>query len=372
MTARLVLKRLTSMAMIAVAMGVGFSGCTAEKKPTVEAPQPIRVTTVAYQPLETARSYTGVVKPRFESDLGFRVAGKVVERLVDVGQRVKAGDVIARLDATDFRFALETQEAELRAALSSREQAVAAEGRYKDLTAKGYTSTAALEQRAAVADEARQRVEKAQRAIATAKNQVAYTDLKADADGAVVALPVEAGQVVAAGQTVVRIARSGDMEVAVAIPEQQLGDVKTGAAQVELWANGAVRYPAQLREIAPEADAASRTYQARFTIKNPDGRVSLGMTASVILSSTSDRPVVRLPLAAVMNDGRGAAVFTVDERGTRIERRPVEVLSFGREEAVIASGVIAGQRVVTLGTHLLDEARPVKIVETVSTASLAR
>ncbi len=353
-------------------LGFGLAGCKTETKPTAEVPQPIRVATVVYRPLEATRSYTGIVKPRFESDLGFRVAGKVIERRVDVGQRVAAGDVIARLDATDYRFALESQEAELRAALSSREQAVSAEGRYKELTGKGYTSTAALEQRAAAAEEARQRVEKAQRAIATAKNQVAYTELKANADGAVVALPVEAGQVVAAGQTVARIAKSGEMEVLVAIPEQQLGDLKTMTAQVELWANGAVRYGAVLREVAPEADAASRTYQARFTLKDPDARVALGMTATVMVSKAADHSVVRLPLSAVMNDGRGAAVFVVDASGTRIERKAVDVVSFGREEAVIASGLTDGQRVVTLGTHLLDEARPVKIVEAVSTASLAR
>jgi membrane fusion protein, multidrug efflux system len=356
-----------------IGLSMVLAGCKGETKPSAELPQPVRVMTVAYQPLTASRSYTGVVKPRFESDLGFRVAGKVVERLVDVGAKVAEGDVIARLDATDYRFALETQEAELRAATSSRDQAVAAEGRYRDLLAKGHVSTAALEQRAAAAEEARQRVEKATRAIATARNQVGYTDLKADAAGVVAALPVEAGQVVAAGQTVARIARAGETEVAVAIPEQQLGELQGAAASVEIWANGAQRYDAILREVSPEADPASRTYQARYTLKARDAKVALGMTATVVLQTGSDARVARLPLPAVLNDGRGPAVFVVDTSGGHIVRTPVTVVSLGREEVIVGAGLQDGQRVVTLGTHLLDEARPVKVVETLpGAATIAR
>ena len=360
-------RRPSSITAISLAAAVlaapALGGCKEESKPVADVSQPVRVTAVAFAPMTAAHSYTGVVKARVESDLGFRVNGKIVERLVDVGRQVKTGDVIARLDATDFKFNLESQEAELRAATSSREQAVAAEGRYRDLLEKGHVSTAALEQRTAVADEARQRVEKAVRAIATARNQVAYTELKADAAGVVAALPVEVGQVVAAGQTVARVARNGELEVSVAVPEQQLDELRMSKAVIELWSNSAGGYEGALREVSPEADAASRTYQARFTIANADSRVALGMTATVKLSRAGETTVARLPLPAVMSDGRGSSVFVVDDNGTAIKRTPVEVVSYGRDDVVVGRGLAEGQRVVTLGTQMLDDARPVRIVE---------
>jgi membrane fusion protein, multidrug efflux system len=340
-----------------------LAGCKPEAKSSAVLPQPIRVMTVGFAPLTATRSYTGVIKPRVESDLGFRVAGKITERLVDVGRRIKEGDVIARLDATDLKLALEVQEAELRAATSTRDQAAAAQQRYRELLEKGHVSTAALEQRTATADEARQRVEKATRAVATARNQIAYTELKADAAGIIATLPAEVGQVVTAGQTIARVARTGELEVQVAVPEQQLDELRTSKATVELWSNGAFKYDAVLREVSPEADNASRTYQARYTIANADPRVALGMTATVKLAQAGGAVVARLPLPAVMNDGRDPSVFVVDSAGTAIKRTPVEVILFGRDDVVIGGGLVEGQRVVTLGTHQLDETRPVRIVE---------
>jgi membrane fusion protein, multidrug efflux system len=366
------LARLTTPFMFALAGAVMLGACKTPDMPTAEGPQPVRVTTVVYAPLEATRSYTGTVKARVESDLGFRIAGKITERLVDVGRKVKQGDVLARLDATDLKLILESQEAELRAATSSREQATSAAERYRQLLDKGHVSTAAYEQRTAAADEARERVEKAVRAIATAKNQVGYGELKADADGVVAALPVDVGQVVAAGQTVARLARFGELEAQVAIPEQQLDDIRKAPAQVELWSNGTQRYAAVLREVAPEADPSSRSFQARFMIVAPDARVALGMTATVLLQQGSQTPVALLPLPAVMNDGRGASVYALDDSGTHIKRTPVSLVSFGREDVIVASGIAEGQRVVTLGTHLLDEARPVRIVETVPNAAATR
>lgn len=357
---------------VAVATALLLAACKSEAPVAAAGPQPIRVATVTFSPMVAANRYTGVVKARVESDMGFRVAGKVVERLVDVGRVVKDGDVIARLDATDYKLTLETQEAELRAATSSRDQAAAAEQRFRELLAKGHVSNAALEQRTATADEARQRVEKAVRAIATANNQVAYTELKANAAGVIAALPVEVGQVVAAGQTVARVARSGEIEVQVAVPEQQLEAIRSSKARVELWSYGAAKYDATLREVAPEADNASRTYQARYTIQSADPRIALGMTATVELAQANDTPVARLPLPAVMNDGREPAVFVVDATGTAIKRTPIEVVSYGRDEVIVAKGVTEGQRVVALGTHLLDEGRAVRIVESLPNKAATR
>lgn len=354
-----------TMSVFGLMAVVSLGGCKSEPASAGPAPQPVRVMAVEFGKSETARSYTGTVKARIESDLGFRVPGKIAERLVDVGKVVRAGDVIAMLDATDYRLALETQQAELKAATSARDQAVAAEGRYRQLLDKGYVSTAALEQRTAAADEARQRVEKAVRAIATAQNQLEYTELKADRAGVIALIPVEAGQVVSAGQTVARLAKGGELEAVVSIPEQQLDEIWAGTASVKLWSNDATTYRASLREVSPEADAGSRTYQARFSIPDPDQRVTLGMTATVIVSRPLEKPVAHVPLSAVMNDGRGASVYTVDGDGARIRRAPVDVVSYGHDDVTVSGGLADGQRIVTLGTQMLDESQPIRIVEAV-------
>ena len=358
----------SALVLAALAVTSVLAACK-EEKAAVVAPTPVRVTTVALVPMTETRSYVGTIKPRIESDLGFRVGGKIIERLVDVGRRVEKDQVIARLDATDFKFATEAQEAELRAASSSRDQAVAAEERYKALLANGHVAAAAYEQRRATADEARERVEKAVRSLATGKNQVLYTELKADAAGVVSALPVEVGQVVAAGQTVARIARFGEKEAVVAIPEQKLDEIRTAKASVDIWANRSARYDAQLREVSPDADPTSRTYQARFSIPTADDTIALGMTATVVLLQTDNRQVARLPLAAVTSSGHGAEVFVVDADGQHVKRTPVGVIGYGQTDVVVGSGLMSGQRVVALGAHLLDDGRSIRIVETVATST---
>lgn len=359
-------------AVVAGALALGsLAGCKSEIHTATPASQPVRVMTVSFGTPNVTRSYTGTVKARIESDLGFRVPGKITERLVDVGKAVAAGDVIARLDATDYKLSLETQQAELKAALSSRDQAVAAEARYRQLWEKGFVSNAALEQRVSTADEARQRAEKALRAISIAQNQLAYTELKADAAGVIAALPIEVGQVVTAGQTVARLVKAGALEAVVSIPEQQLDDVRAGQASVQLWSNGAVDYEAVLREMSPAADAGSRTYQARFSILAPDPGVALGMTATVKVSRATDKPVARVPLSAVMNDGRGASVYSVDPDGTHVKRTPVDVVSYGREDVIVSGGLLDSQRIIALGTHVLDESRPIRIVEAISSPALS-
>jgi RND family efflux transporter MFP subunit len=341
----------------------GLTGCNEAVPVAATKPTPVRVAVVKVEPLIETRRYVGVIRPRFESDLGFRVAGKIVERRVDLGSPVKAGDVIARIDATDFALSRQSQQAELAAAKSSRDQAVAAAERYRVLLEKGHVAPAAFEQRSAAADEARSRVERAEKSLELATNQIAYAELKADHAGVVSALPVEVGQVVAAGQTVMRLARNGEREAVVSIPESRLGELSAADAMVELWAGNAPAVSAKLREVSPEADKASRTYQARFSLGGTT-MPSLGMTATVVLRASSNDAVARIPLAAVMNDGKGAAVWVVDAAGQKIERRAVEVASFGQGEAVISKGLASGDRVVSLGVHVLDPQTHIRIVET--------
>lgn len=347
---------------LALVAGLGLAGCKKEEQ-AAEAPQPVRVMPVKSEALTRAASYVGTVRARYESDLGFRVAGKITERLVNNGDSVQAGQALARLDVTDLQLTREANEAELSAARSNLAQAQAAERRGKDLLDRGHVSAAIYDQRKAALDEAQGRLDRAERNLAISRNQAGYATLKADHAGVVTALPVEVGQVVAAGQLVVRLARDGEREAAVAIPEARLADIRDAKSEVELWADARRRYTAKLREISPQADTATRTYQARFTIEDPDAAVALGMTATVISSANPKAEVVRVPTTAVINDGRGAAVWVVDSSATRVQRRAVEVLSFGQQDVLVTNGLAAGERLVTLGVHVLDENRAIRVVE---------
>lgn len=349
-------------ATLALAAGLALAGCKKEEQ-AAEAPQPIRVMGVKTEPLVRAASYVGTVRARYESDLGFRVAGKIVERLVNVGDRVSVGQPLARLDVTDLELTREANAAELSAAKSNLAQALAAERRGKDLLERGHVSAAVYDQRKAALDEAQGRLDRAERNLAISSNQADYATLKAGEAGVVTALPVEVGQVVTAGQLVVRVARDGEREAVVAIPEARLAEIRDAQCEVELWADSKQRYSARLREISPQADAATRTYLARFRIENADAAVGLGMTATVVASTGSRAEVVRLPATAVINDGRGAAVWVVNETATRVARRPVEVMSFGQRDVIVTRGLAAGERLVTLGVHVLDENRAVRVVE---------
>lgn len=361
-------------ASTAIMIGVAALALSACKKEDVaaEAPQPVRVMKVKSEPRTAAFSYTGAVRARYESDLGFRVGGKIVDRLVNVGDSVAAGQVLARLDATDLRLAIEANEAELSAARSNHQQAAAAERRAKDLLDRGHVAVSLYDQRKAAVDEAQGRLDRAERNLAIARNQADYATLRADHAGVVTLLPVEIGQVVAAGQLSVRVARDGAREAVVSIPEARLQGLKEARTEVELWAAAEKRrYGAQLREISPQADAQTRTYLARFTILDADAAVALGMTATVLTTAAQQAEVVRVPSSAIINDGRGASVWVVDSAGSRVLRRPVEVASFGHSEVVLSSGLQRDERIVTLGVHILDEAKPVRIVEERAPVKLA-
>jgi RND family efflux transporter MFP subunit len=346
-----------------VAMATALAACLPEQRAAPAAhPQPVQVMTITLAPSQASASYVGTIRPRFESDLGFRVAGKVVERVVDVGQRVEAGQIIARLDPTDLQLQVEAQQAELTAARSSREQAVAAENRTRVLLAKDHVSQALLDQRVATADETRSRVERAERGLAIAQNQLGYAVLSADRAGVVSALPVETGQVVAVGQPVVRLARLDALEVEVAIPEHLADIVAGSSAEVEVWGSAKGRIAAALRELSPDADRVSRTFRARFALQ-PGTWVELGRTATVHVAPGSAGTVAQVPLAAVTNDGAGAHVWVLNAAGNRVTRRPVTIASLARDHVLLSSGLAAGDRIVTLGAHMLDAARPVRIVE---------
>jgi RND family efflux transporter MFP subunit len=309
----------------------------------VAVPQPVRAASVTYSAAAEARSYTGTIKPRYESDLGFRVSGKIIERLVNIGDRIAPGMTLARLDASDYRLSLESAEAELNAARSSLKQTEADEKRYAALNEKKWVSDANYEQKKATADEARGRFERATRALALAKNQLAYTDLLATEAGVITALPVEVGQVVSAGQLIARVARLDELEAVVSIPESRIDGDRNAAATVTLWADADRVYAAKLREISPQADPATRTYQVRYSLLTPDAAITLGKTATVHLASLGAGQRAKLPLAAVFRDQGQPSVWLIDEVHGRLIKKSVEVSAW-TETSVIISGGLQGRR----------------------------
>jgi RND family efflux transporter MFP subunit len=348
--------------LLLAALAPVLSACN---EPAVSAnaapPRPVQVQRVTFAPMNESREFAGVVHARYEPDLGFRVAGKIVARLVDAGDRVQVGDVVARLDPRDYQLQVESAEAELTAATSNLAQATADEQRYQSLRSRGYAAVADYERKKAAKDEAEGRMERAQRSLELARNQLAYTDLKADADGVITAITAEVDQVVAVGQPVMRLAHHGEMEAVVALPETRLAEVRRSEATVRLWAGPDRRFSARLRELSPQADAATRTYTARFTILDPDDTVALGMTANVVLSRPADTMVAKVPLAAILNRGTGPAVWRVDDTGV-LERRPVTVAAFNEMAAIITSGLQDGDRIVTLGVQMLDAGQKVRAI----------
>src|SRR4051812_1393340 len=299
-----------------------LAGCEANTAPAEKSERPVQVQRVTFVNENASRDFVGVVRARYETDLGFRVAGKIIARAVNVGDRVRAGDVVARVDAEDFKLQVESARAELSAAMSSVAQTAADELRFRTLRERGYAAVADYDRKKTAKDEADGRLERAQRALDLARNQLTYSELKADADGVITATMAEPGQVVAIGQGVVRLAHRGEKEAVVALPETWLGEARAAQASVRLWSDPDRSFMAQLRELSPQADAATRTYAARFTIDRPDDTVALGMTATVTLTRQAETRAVKVPLSSVVNRGTGPLVYVVDDSGT-LARRPV-------------------------------------------------
>jgi RND family efflux transporter MFP subunit len=326
----------------------------------------VLVTTAHYQRQAADRSFVGAVRPRIESDLGFRVTGKVQKRLVEVGAPVTAGQPLATLDEVDLKLQAEQAEAEQRAATGVLAQAAAAETRAVDLKQKGWTTQAQVEQAKATADEARARLNRAERSVELTKNSLSYATLLADAPGVVTATLIEPGQVVASGQTAIRVARLAEKEVVVAIPETMLARARSGDARVSVWSNPGKRYVANLRELAPSADTMTRTYLAKFSIPQADDDVQLGMTATLSLSDSASAPVARLPLTALFDQGDGPSLYVADQKSGAIARRPVTVKAYESDDVLIAGGVDEGADVVVAGVQKLDPAQRVRVVSSLS------
>lgn len=305
--------------------------------------------------------YSGEVRARYESELGFRVPGKLTERLVDVGTSVRKGQTLARLDPVDIQLAASAANAQLAAAEADLSLARSELARTEALLARQFVSASALDSRRTTLQAAEARVRQARADAARAANQTDYTRLQADSDGIITAVLAEAGQVMSTGQGVVRLARPGEREVRIAIPESRISALSIGMpAQIRLWMDAERTLTGRIREISPAADSASRTFAVSVSIA--DGNtVPLGTTATVALASGTT-VTQTLPLPAVSKVGDETSVWLVDAQGL-VQRTSVTVTAYREDGAMLSPPLPAGSRVVVAGAHTLTEGEPVRAIE---------
>jgi RND family efflux transporter MFP subunit len=347
------------LSAVVVAGGAGFA-FVARSGPTSAPPHDPRreaplVRTVAVPRAGAAeRGFTGIISARVQSNLGFRVPGKVTERLVDAGERVRAGQALMRIDSSELALALNARENAVRVSRAEVVQATADEDRYRRLLATGWAPRQRYEQARAALDTANAQLAAAQAQAQVARNENSYAVLVADADGTVVETLAEPGQVVAAGQPVIRLAHAGAREATINLPETArpaLGSV----AQVSLYGQGPARSTARLRQLSDAADPMSRTFEARYVLEGEAALSPLGTTVTVWLPrSSDDQQETEVPLGALLDAGTGSAVWVVDPTGSTVARRAVQVRRLTQESAVV-TGLNADERIVALGAHLLRD-----------------
>lgn len=340
-----------------------FALCTltACSKPTPPPPPLARVAWFAAEASYADNgSYTGVVHARTESNLGFRVAGKIVERLVDPGDTVHKGQPLMRLDPTDYVLASSAAHAAVDAALARQVQAVSDEARLRKLTTSHAVSTQAYEQAKAAAETANAQVE-AERALAQqSDHQREYALLLADADGVVMEVPAEPGQVVAAGQTVLKLARKGQREALVYLPESALASANRHATAT-LYGQPGSTFAATLRELASVADPQTRTYLARYTLGGAASSAPLGATVTISFQD-SIKAQISIPVSAIVDQGRGPGVWVIDAKTSTISLRAVKIAHIGEEQARLSQGLEVGERAVAFGGHLLKDGQKVQLL----------
>jgi len=323
--------------------------------------RPARVMEIAFRPQSQTLSLAGTVAPRIEASLGFRVAGKVISRDVDVGAVLSAGQLIARLDPTDYKLAVENARAALSAADADYARAKADYDRYTGLRGSAAFMPQTLDQRQSTSSMALGRVEQARSQLTTAENNLAYTELRADGPGIVTSVQAEVGQVLAQGQTVVRVAHTDELEILVGVPEHRLKAVREAAdASYELWSDPSKHFAAHLRELSPSADPVTRTYPARFSVVEKPDFIGLGMTATLAFSRPDRESLAEVPLGAIFQQGKQPAVWIVDPASGAVTLRPVAVARWRDDTALIASGVKDGELIATAGVHKLEPGQKVK------------
>ena len=352
-------KSVLSLSVVAVLL-VACSRATPPEEPV----RAVKVITVGGGALSSRHEYAGEVRARVESRLGFRVGGKIIKRQAELGQRVRAGQVLAELDPQDYRLAADAARAQVAAAAANRNLAAADYRRYKELKDQNFISGAELERRDATFRAAQAQFEQAQSQLAVQGNQAGYAVLTADVSGVVTAIDAEPGQVVAAGVSVVRIAADGVRDVVFSVPEDKVAAIKLGApVTMRVWAQAA-DLPGKVREVAASSDPVTRTYPVKVSI---DAREPppLGATVNVVLEGAGlgGVPVIKLPTSALRQDGQATAVWVLDKASMTVRSQVIQIATADGNEAVVAAGLQPGMLVVGAGVHVLSPGQKVTIYQ---------
>ena len=334
------------------------------KAPPPEEPvRAVKLVTVGETAYEAGHEYAAEVRARVESRLGFRVAGKIVRRAVEPGQRVQAGQLLAQLDARDYQLAADAARAQVASATTQRDLAAADLKRFQSLRDQGFISGAEMERRSAQLKAAQATLDQARAQQSSQGNQAAYTQLLADAGGVVTGVDAEVGQVVAAGTPVVRLAQDGPRDVVFAVPEDRVAAVRVGQpVTVRAWASDG-QWHGSVREVAAAADPVTRTYAVKVALAGE--APPLGATVTVVpqQSGAQGAAVIKLPTSALRREGAGTAVWVFDEASSSVRSQPVQVAGADGNEAVIADGLTPGMRVVASGVHVLAPGQKVSVYQ---------
>ena len=350
--------RLWGVGLLAAAAFLG--GCS--KPPPAEEPvRAVKLLTVGESTYGSGYEYAADVRPRVESRLGFRVAGKITRRAVELGQRVQAGQLLAQVDATDYQLAADAARAQVSSATTQRDLAAADLKRFQGLRDQGFISAAEIERRTAQLKAAQATLDQARAQLSSQGHQAGYTQLLADAPGVVTGIEAEVGQVVSAGTPVVRVAQDGPRDVVFAVPEDRVAGVRAGqVVDVRAWASD-VRWTGTVREVAASADPVTRTFTVKVALAGD--APPLGATVYVLprQSGAQGVPVIKLPTSALRQAGQGSAVWVFDAASGTVQSQPVEVATADGNEVVITAGLKPGMQVVATGVHVLSPGQKVSV-----------
>lgn len=353
-----------SLAAGAFAISLLLSGCHPQEPDARQLPPLVRVAQVTSN-TQPERGFTGVVTARVQSDLGFRVAGKVIERLVDSGQSVKRGQRLMRIDTTDLQLATTARQSAVESARARAMQTASDEQRYRGLVARGLVSAILYEQSKTAAESAAAELRAAEAQANVARNEAGYSVLLSDADGVVAETLAEPGQVVTAGQTVIRLAHAGPREASVNLPETLRPSIGT-MARARLYAGEGRLVSARLRQLSESADASTRTYEARYVLDGAAAVAPLGSTVTILIPDTRQAAALQIPSSALTDRGQGTGVWLIGpdaHQHATVAWRPVTVAALGDETATVVGGLNAGDRFVAMGAHLLRAGERVRLAD---------
>jgi multidrug efflux system membrane fusion protein len=346
--------------LLMVSVALLLTACSGDDTPA----RPVRAVTVQLSNIAAEYSYPGVVRARYDNPLAFQVGGKIASRLVEIGDTVHPKQLLATLDTRDLKLNLQNKQGQLQAAESDLNLTKTERDRYEPLFKKQIISASQYQQVQAKYESALARLQQAQSDLSAAQQQLAYADLYADYDGVITQVQASPGQVVSAGQAVFQLARSNQKEILINVPEQRIAQWhgKITKIIVRLWAYPQKQYSAQIREIADDADAVTRTYAVKLTVTNADNLMQLGMTANVLAAEQRMQPAITLPLTAVFDRENKPYVWVIDPKTMKVQAVTVTLGNYAADSIIVTTGLQAGQKVVTAGVHALRAGQKVTLL----------